>query len=462
VGSQIIPMFVSHKVANHKRAARRIKEILEARTERLAVHICEEVDAGDSFRNWISAQITAAHALLALLPPGTTKDTTWMSYEIGAFQSRPNGRLFVFKHAADPIPSTINELEIINAEKSDIRDKFLEPLLKRDNFIAKDIRALNRRICATDLDRDAEEMESVFKGVLPTHSEVVGAALTVELIQPASASLDEACITASQDFSEILNWRPPMFATWRGLKDRARLEKGKGTFWAQEMEDLMAAVAREGSVRKILTSTFRGRGSETRGKIFRPTLNRVDYVDDRPVRFYFTFHEDLVPELVRPKGQLGDVTNLLLVAIRVRWEVLYPFLLKRLESDGPPDKWRISEEERGRLIGNVIGSLRAIELQIERHHMFDAAVAAFPQSAWEQVVPMLNEREQIVAAIEAAGQENDFFRLMKELRRAVDFNCRAMPLLMQRFNELMAEDTAAISLMTAWQDAAVRAPHREK
>ena len=452
--SQSVSMFVSHKIANHGRAARRIKEILEARTERLAIHICEEVDAGDSFRSWIKTQISTARAMLALLPPGATsatRDTTWMSFEMGEFQSHKDGRLIVFKHPDDPIPSTINEIEIINARKSDIRDKFLEPLLTRDNFIA-DIRALNNRICHADLDRDAEEIENVLNGVLPTNSEIVGAALTVELIDPTGDSLDKACITASQDFSEILNWRPRVSATWKDLRDHALLQKGKGTFWAQEMEDLMAGAGREESVRKILTSTFRGRGTDTAGKIFRPTLNRVDYVDNKPVRFYFTFHEVLVPELVRPKDHLGNVVDLLFVAIRMRWEVLYPFLLNRFKSEGPPDKWQMNDDERGKLIGNVIGSLRAIELQIERHHMFGAAVDAFPKDTWDKLLPMLNARQQIIAAIEGAGQQNDFLRLMKELKRAVDCNCEVMPLLMERFKNLMDEDTDHISHMIAWQE----------
>jgi hypothetical protein len=454
--SQSVSMFVSHKVANHERAARRIKQILEARTERLIIHICEEIEAGDSFRSWISTQITDARAMLALLPPGATRDTTWMSYEIGAFQSHPNGRLLVFKHADDPIPSTINEIEIINAERSDIRDKFLEPLLTRDNFIG-DIRALNNRICHADLDRDADEIEEGFNGVLPTNSEIVGAALTVELIQPTSDNIDKAGITASPDFSEILDWRLSASATWKDLKVHALLEKGKGTFWAQELEDLMAGVAREESVRRILTSTFRGRGPDSVGKIFRPSLNRVDYIDNKPVRFYFTFHEVLVPELVRPKGPLGDVTDLLFVAIRLRWEVLYPFLLKRLEAEGSPDKWQMNEQERGKLIGNVIGSLRTIELQVERHHMYDAAVAAFPQTTWDELVLMLEERQQIVAAIEAAGQQNDFLGVIKELQRAVGFNCRVMPLLSRRFCELMEEDTVRISNVATWQGPAAKA-----
>jgi hypothetical protein len=46
---------------------------------------------------------------------------------------------------------------------------------------------------------------------------------------------------------------------------------------------------------------------------------------------------------------------------------------------------------------------------------------------------------------------------MQELQRAVGFNCRVMPLLSQRFSELMDEDTIRISNVAEWQGPAVKA-----
>ena len=54
MSDQRVSMFISHKVATHKRAAARIKTILEARTERLDVYICEEIPVGDRWREWIT------------------------------------------------------------------------------------------------------------------------------------------------------------------------------------------------------------------------------------------------------------------------------------------------------------------------------------------------------------------------------------------------------------------------
>jgi hypothetical protein len=46
MGEQRVSLFVSHKVKYHKEAAKRIKEILQARAERLDVYICEKPGQG--------------------------------------------------------------------------------------------------------------------------------------------------------------------------------------------------------------------------------------------------------------------------------------------------------------------------------------------------------------------------------------------------------------------------------
>src|SRR5262245_47172452 len=53
MSNQRVAIFISHKVATHKRAAARIKEILEARAESIDVYICEEIPPGDRWRDWI-------------------------------------------------------------------------------------------------------------------------------------------------------------------------------------------------------------------------------------------------------------------------------------------------------------------------------------------------------------------------------------------------------------------------
>ena len=131
------------------------------------------------------------------------------------------------------------------------------------------------------------------------------------------------------------------------------------------MERVTLDVAR-GDYPRVMTSTFRGRGSVA-GLIFRPHLDHVEFVDEkRPVRVHFVFHEVLAPELVRGPGQIGDVFNILYTATRVRWEVLNPFLVKRFLAKGS-SRFEISEDERNELIEQIANSIRVIDQEAERH-----------------------------------------------------------------------------------------------
>jgi len=150
-------------------------------------------------------------------------------------------------------------------------------------------------------------------------------------------------VRPSVGFARILNWQTES-SKWGKLRARAEEDPGKGTFWVHEMEQVMIAAFHEKE--KIMSSTFRGRGQDTAGSIFRPALVRVDYVRSKrgisPYDFNLRFMKLLVSALVRARGKLGDVFNLLYVAGLVRWDILYPFLIQPWR-----DKKRIPSELEG-------------------------------------------------------------------------------------------------------------------
>src|SRR5438067_1260698 len=65
---QHVSMFISHRVATHEKCAARIKALLESRTERLDVYICETIWGGDKWLNWIKEHIAQSKILLVLAP----------------------------------------------------------------------------------------------------------------------------------------------------------------------------------------------------------------------------------------------------------------------------------------------------------------------------------------------------------------------------------------------------------
>ena len=435
-----VAMFVSHKVVSHRRAARRLKEILESRAERLDVYTCEETPAGDRWREWVEHHISRSQILLVLVPR-SSEDLTWIAAEIATFQSVcPDGRLAVLNPPSRPIPSIVQDRQVIEASKDRLVEDFLEPLYRSPEFVRLGT-PLNPRITDADLRRDAEEIEQALLGMVDVREELFGEALVVEttdLDVTTSEGLGGAVVRAPNGCSRILNWSRRCFS-WDELRTRAAEERGKGTFWVSEMEQVITEVARQNRPR-VMTSTFRGRG-QVAAQIFRPQLESVDFVDDTPVRYHFFFHEVLVPELVRGPGRIGDVFNLLHVATRVRWEVLNPFLVNlSLAGDTHPSQMEMSQEERDELIGRVLRSLRIIEQEAERHGMFDSAVSAFGGDDHGLVASLLTERERIQDAIVEAARRKDFEHFMGELMQALDLNCRATELLADRFLKLVRED----------------------
>jgi hypothetical protein len=334
---------------------------------------------------------------------------------------------------------------IINASKEQLQECFLKPLYRDRHFLKLDA-PLNRRITDRDLARDAEEIVDVLRGIVDLRSDFRCESLLVETLDvdvTTPSGLDGARVQAPKGCSQILNWHRQSFS-WRELRERAAEEKGKGTFWVSEMEQVIVDVARQNGPR-VMTSTFRGRGQTVAGQIYRPQLNQVDYVDDRPVRYHFIFHEVLVPELVRGSGHIGDVFDLLHIATRVRWEVLNPFLVNlSLVKDTPPSQLDMSEEARQEFISRVSRSLRIIEYEADRHNMLEAAVNAFDDNDGKLINQLLRKREWIKNAVEAAATQGDFEKFMEELMQGLELNCEVMKLLSNRFLQLVQEDSERV------------------
>ena len=441
-----VSMFISHKMATHKRAAARIKTILEARAERLDVYICEEIPAGDRWREWITNRLAHSQLLLVLLPHRAT-DLTWIADEIGRFESAcPAGHLVILKSPSDPVPDIVRDRQIIDIGIDQLHERFLRPLYCQSTLTALEV-PLNARVSDVDLQRDAGQIEEALLGDLRIES--FGESLiieTVDLAVTTAQDLGNARVRAPNGCASILNWSLHTFS-WNQLRARAEEEKGKGTFWVNEMEQVIIEVARQDRPR-VMTSTFRGRG-QVAGQIFRPQLERVDYINDIPVRFYFAFHEVLAPELVRGPGPIGDVFNLLYIATRVRWEVLNPFLDVSSTGGTLSSRLEMSEEAQRDVISRVRTSLRIIEAEAERHNMIEDGLNAFEDTDRALVLQLIQKRDWIRRAIEAAADRKNFLQLMAELTHGLTFNCEATEVLATKYLELVREDRQRVLRMLA-------------
>jgi hypothetical protein len=79
-------MFVSHRVDPDQRAAERIRDILQSRSERLDVQISEHIPAGVDWEEWIRENVLRAQIMLVILPR-SQRVSGWMTKEIKALEN---------------------------------------------------------------------------------------------------------------------------------------------------------------------------------------------------------------------------------------------------------------------------------------------------------------------------------------------------------------------------------------
>jgi len=419
------------------------------------VYICEDTGAGVKWRDLIKKKLADANVLLLLLPPKGS-NTSWIEREIKTFQeTHPNGWIVPFKCEDDKVPDFIKNRQVVDATDENFYKFLLVPLFKGDqNSGNPGLKTpLNPRITDGDLRRDAKEIEDIVRGLAPYKSRSYGEYLVVEVCGlEVDKALDDATVHAPDGCVEILNWDKKEFS-WAELVEWANEEKGKGTFWVTEMEDVIKTVCgRKGP--PIMTSTFRGRGGHSVSRIFEPHLYNVDYVDDNPVRFYFSFHQVLTPELVRGTGQIGDIFNALYTATRMRWEILEPYYVKNI-SQLPTNL-----DEQKQLIGHIINSLRVIDEYSERHNVIDDVYKDFKSNGNENLgdlVQFIKLRKTIKDNLVKAAQDNNFKQFIDQLSKALPLNLRVTEMLAEEYLKLVREDHKRVTAFLELYDVAEKA-----
>jgi hypothetical protein len=373
--------------------------------------------------------------LLLLLPPSGS-DISWIKSEIKTFQeAHPNGWIVPFKSPADKVPDFIKDRQVIDATEENFFKFLLTPIFKGDPNTGLKT-PLNPRITEDDLLLDAKEIEDIVRGLAPFKSRSYGEYLIVEVCGlDVDESFGKATVLAPDGCIEILNWQKKEFS-WSELVAWANEENSKGTFWVNEMENVIKTVC-NGKCPPVMSSTFRGRGGQSLSRIFEPHLYNVDYVEENPVRFYFSFHQVLTPEVVRGIGQIGDIFNALYTATRMRWEIIEPYYVKRFA------QLPTNVDEQKQLIGHVINSFRVIDEYSERHNVIDDVYNDFKNSGNEnlnELVQFMKMRETIKDDLINSAQKNNFKQFVDQLSKALPLNLRVTEMLAEEYLKLVRED----------------------
>ena len=391
-----------------------MQAILEARTERLDVCICEEIPAGDQLCvNVIADRLAHTQLLLVVLPPSidgldVDRRRNWPV----RIRVRRLAIWSVLKFPPDPRYRTIvrGSPAIVDITNEQLHQRFPRPLFCQSTLTdlavplnepgvraipSETLEQIRTVHCSWDL-----RIES-FRGVLPgqstpRRSDVAGA----RDFGNARVRAQWLCEHSQLSLQHVLV--EPAQST-RGER------RGSGTFWVNEMEQVIIDVARQNRPR-VMTSTFRGRG-QVAGQIFRPQLERVDDLNDTPVRFYFAFHEVLAPELrSRSWGDRRRVQPPLHRHSRPVGgaEPVSRCVLRR--RNAAPSHLEINPDAiEGSRSGRVRTSLSIIEAEAERHNMIERGAERArghrPRAGGSQLI---QKRDWIRRAIEAAADCNNF------------------------------------------------------
>lgn len=312
-----VKIFLSHKNEDEDLAISLRQLLCRYAGNRLKVHLMEEIPPGNVWLDWIEDNLATSNILLLLYTDPEAK-WDWVMHEAGHFagQQTPHQRCVICLHhpRTDPpgpvqqyhnVPANIRRLkrwlQIFYGTTASFADG--EPINEEHS---RDEEELNRQAGEIAALFEPCKMEEMF---IPHHF-----TLSIEDLSEMASSRDQGDQILIPDTAEVkANDRTlaDIFALgpgeWQWAQLRERVSSRGDTRW---MRELGVAII-EASKRYLdvhLDQTFR---AVEGGKIYRPLLYRVDFMEGDAVNFHVLFTKERAPKNVAGSGRLGVMFKLL-------------------------------------------------------------------------------------------------------------------------------------------------------
>jgi len=323
-----VNIFISHKNKDSV-AAEKLKEILENLSptgDRLKVFVSEHIEGGENWFKWIQKHLVESNLLL-LLYTDSSDDWEWCMYEAGLFTDLTDGntKRVVCIHSTDERPEPLKHLQGVRAEESDI-EKFLKDLfigtnlLKLDEalspWLEKNLDVVSKRAQEITLLLKRKKLEKNYSG---NH-------LFIEVSDPREITKKkippDAIATSDQAFIWSLFDLQPGKWRWEVIEREAR--KNQYQLWLDELAESMYRATKGKKVHQARATYL----SRTEMKNYRPVLYRFDKNSDGSMLFKVLFYEDTSWQFVNVPEQTATLVIALVMAMRMRHEVLTPYIKK--------------------------------------------------------------------------------------------------------------------------------------
>ena len=325
-----VKIFVSHST--------RFRDLAKATASALAslqsqvpveVLLCEEMQGGSEWLDWINRELRSADILL-LLYPHESMDMAWCSYEKGRFDRDEHGKRSVLCIKNVDIvkpPPVFEQYQAYDADFSGIR-RFLTELFAKGDFtgdtpINAEVDRVASEYCkradaaATDL---AQQFAKARVKDLLFERRLV---ISMTSDDDQDSMLDTAAVQGNEGALGLFGMASQAYIGWQGLRQRLADQMD----WPGDLETALPSI-RAGLLPPSL-SPFRA----TDGKIYLPIIPRTEMVAQKIRTIVVIFVPadsdnlrrmlDWLPPAAMPDDWIGLV-RLVKLMVRARWDVLEP------------------------------------------------------------------------------------------------------------------------------------------
>jgi hypothetical protein len=315
-------VFISHRTKD-KRVAHSIKTLLSKHTANIDYFVSEEIEKGERWRQVIIDQLQNSHFLILVITD-PDENWHWCMYETGFFdaltQNADHRRIYCLHHPDIEPPTPITDLQTTPARPEEVID-WLNSLFDRTQQQMNDFRRedeipkLANEICkcfadphkllysANSINIEVDSHLVVSSDDLPANSFIYGDNGLMAELFGANTGVNWKSVKTS--FDRFPNSRE---VNLNALKEIARA---------------VHSIFKTRRVPPLQSTIFVGQGP----KRYRPVISHVTELSVGRISCAILLIEEAGGPLQNVDKPLGALLTAMRTAIRIRWEIVRPFVL---------------------------------------------------------------------------------------------------------------------------------------
>jgi hypothetical protein len=319
-------VFISHRIKD-KNVAYSIKDLLTQHTANVDYFVSEDIEKGENWRKIITTQLHTSH-LLVLVFTDPHEDWSWCLYETGFFDAltqladkTQTRRIHCLHHPDTGPPKPIADLQTVPATPEEII-RWLKDLFDQTH---QPMTAYRNN---TEIPQLADQISGFFhNGHRPLYSTK---SVNVEVDCNLLDSRDDLPANSILDGDDGL--MEELFGTYRGKIDWATAKKRFDQFpdvseanlnALKEISRAVYCIYKNNRVLPLQSTIFVGRGP----KRYRPIISHAKELSTSRIGCQILLIEEVGGPLQNVDRRLGALLTAMRMALRIRWEIVRPFVL---------------------------------------------------------------------------------------------------------------------------------------